>query len=198
MLGNNNSAIYLTISNGKICRQFKTANEHTTSRINKNGKEVHEQFFDYVEGYIKNVTAENTDYGKMWKVEIEKDGVRAYLQFNYSSGYSNGFLMAFPNLDLNQLVKISPSAKKEGDKTKTTLFLNQNGEGLKWAWNKDNPGGLPQMKKIKVKGVETWDDTERMEYLEQMVKDRMLQHFGAKHQAAPVASAPEVDEEAPF
>lgn len=196
MLGNNDSAIYLTISNGKICRQFKNATEKTISRINKNGKEVHEQFFDYVEGYIRNVKAEDTDYGKMWKVEIEKDGNRAFLQFNYSSGYANGFLMAFPNIDLNELVRLSPSSKKEGDKTKTTMFINQGGSGLKWAWSKDNPGDLPQMKKIKVKGVETWDDTERMEYLEQMVNDRMLEHFGKKHSQP--AAAKIDDEEAPF
>jgi hypothetical protein len=30
------------------------------------------------------------------------------------------------------------------------------------------------MKKIKVKGVETWDDTDRMEYLEVYIKENIL------------------------
>jgi hypothetical protein len=33
---------------------------------------------------------------------------------------------------------------------------------------------MPQLKKIKVKGVETWDDTDRMEYLENYVKTSIL------------------------
>lgn len=197
MVGNNSNAIYLTISNGKICRQFKNKTSISIERVNKTGKTVHEEFYDYVEGKILNITTKDSEYGKYWQVEMEKNGQRGILQFQYSSGYANGFLMALPNVDLAQEVRLSPSAKKEGDKTKTTLFINQGGEGLKWAWNKENPGDLPQMKQVKVKGVLTWDDSDKMEYLENMVKERMLAHFGKQH-AAPVATAPVDDEEAPF
>jgi len=33
---------------------------------------------------------------------------------------------------------------------------------------------LPPLKQIKVKGVTTWDDTDRMEYLEEYVKNSIL------------------------
>jgi hypothetical protein len=47
---------------------------------------------------------------------------------------------------------------------------NQNGSGLKWAFTKDNPNGMPDLVKIKVKGKDTWDDSDRMEFLENYAK----------------------------
>ena len=37
-----------------------------------------------------------------------------------------------------------------------------------------NPGELPDLKKIKVKGKDTWDDSERLEFLEEYVKNTIL------------------------
>ena len=58
-----------------------------------------------------------------------------------------------------------PNAKKVNDKTKTTIFVAQNDKAAKWYYTRDNPNGLPQLKKIKIKGKEAWDDTEVMEFL---------------------------------
>ena len=42
-----------------------------------------------------------------------------------------------------------PNAKKVNDKTKTTIFVTQNDNAAKWYYTRDNPNGLPQLKKIK-------------------------------------------------
>lgn len=196
-LGNNSNAIYLSISNGKICRSFQNKTANSIERVNKNGRTVHEEHYDFVHGVIKSVTTKDSEYGKFWLVELEDEGEKYNLQFQYSSGYANGFLMAFPNVDLAEPVKLIPSAKKEGDKTKTTLFINQNNEGVKWHWTKDNPGELPAMKQVKIKGQLTWDDSDKMDYLEQMVKDRMLNIFASKH-SKPVVVNQQEDEDMPF
>jgi hypothetical protein len=90
---------------------------------------------------------------------------------NFSSGYSASFLKTLPNVKLSDRVQITPKLTIEGDKKKSVCFLNQNGSGLKWAFTRENPNGMPDLVKIKVKGKDTWDDSDRMEFLENNAKN---------------------------
>jgi hypothetical protein len=72
------------------------------------------------------------------------------------------------------VINITPKLVIDGDKKQSVVFISQNGKGLKHFWTKDTPRELPPLKKIKVKGVETWDDTDRMDYLEDYVKLSIL------------------------
>jgi hypothetical protein len=182
-LGNNNSAIYLSIADGKIVRRFQNATDNSRERVISKGpnagKVVHEEHYAYVEGLITDISTKESEYGKSWLVTI-KDGKDTYvLQMDYSSGYSSAFLKALPNVDLLSKVKLSPKMTIEGDKKKTTLFVNQHGA---------------QMKKIKVKGKEQWDDTDMMAFLENMVREDILPQL----KAAPVVADEDNAEEAPF
>ena len=56
-LGNSNSAIYLSVSDGKIVRRFKEPTAQSKARTNKMGNTVHEESYDYVEGMITGITA---------------------------------------------------------------------------------------------------------------------------------------------
>jgi hypothetical protein len=58
--------------------------------------------------------------------------------------------------------------KNDATKTITGVTLYQDGEKIAPAYTKENPNGLPQMTKIKVKGKEQWDDSDMMQFLEQM------------------------------
>jgi hypothetical protein len=197
-LGNNNSAIYLSIADGKIVRRFQNATDNSRERVISKGpnagKVVHEEHYAYVEGLITDISTKESEYGKSWLVTI-KDGKDTYvLQMDYSSGYSSAFLKALPNVDLLSKVKLSPKMTIEGDKKKTTLFVNQHGAAAKHFYTKDTPNGLPQMKKIKVKGKEQWDDTDMMAFLENMVREDILPQL----KAAPVVADEDNAEEAPF
>lgn len=203
-LGNNNSAIYLSISDGKIVRRFKEKTkdsvERTLTKGVNAGKVVHEERYSFVEGIITNIEAKDSpQYGKNWIVTIQ-DGKETYLlQMDYSGGYSSAFLKALPNVDVTQKVKLSPKMTLEGDKKKATLFINQHGEAAKWAYTKDNPNGLPPMVKKKIKGKETWDDSDMMEFLEEMVnRDIVPQLKSYKAVAAEVEEADSEKEDAPF
>lgn len=172
--GNNNNAIYYSISDGKICRQFREATPSSKTRVNKNGKTVHEEFYDYVDGLITSITTKDSDYGKFWLINLKDGEVNQVLQFNYSSGYANAFLKSLPNVNLKEVVKIIPNLKMEGDKKKTTVFITQHGQPVKWYYTKENPNGLPPLVKKKVKGKEVWDDSDSMEFLENMVKEKII------------------------
>lgn len=174
--GKLSNAIFYSISNGKIVRQHPIKTPNSIERVNKNGKTVYEEFYDYLDGVIIDLQLrEHEEYGKFWNVILKDDDrVIQILQFSYSSGYATAFLKALPNVDVQKKLKIIPNARKEGDKTKTTIFINQNNKPIKWFYTRENPNGLPPLKKIKIKGKETWDDTQAMEFLENMVEQKIL------------------------
>ena len=168
------SVIFLQISNGKIVRQSKVPVENSVSRINKLGREVHELFYDSINGVITDVITRESEYGKSWVVSIKSEGKLYKLEFNYSSGYATTFLKALPNVSFGNIVTLSPKLIIDGDKKKSVLFISQDGKGLKHFFTRDNPNGLPELKKIKIKGKESWDDSDRMEFLEQYVQNNII------------------------
>lgn len=168
------NAIYLGISDGKISRRVAQPTADSKERINKEGKVVHEEFYRGWSGRITNIATRENDYGKQWMVSLTDDEGTAILQMPYSSGYAAAFLKALPNVDLTQEVTLAPKLTIEGDKKKTTLFINQGGKAVKWAYTKDNPNGMPELEQKKVKGKTVWDDSEIMAFLEKMVEEQVL------------------------
>lgn len=171
---NKNSAVYLTISDGKICRRVQSPTETSKQRVTKDGKLVHEEHYHGWIGKITDIQVRESEYGKDWNVTINDGEGAAILQFKYSSGYAASFLKALPNVNLDAPVTLTPKVTIDGEKKRTTLFISQNGTPIKWAFTKDNPNGCPGLKQIKVKGQNTWDDSDMMEFLEQMVKTEIL------------------------
>jgi hypothetical protein len=198
-LGQNNNAIFLNIADGKIIRRFQSATKDSKERVltkgPNTGKVVHEEHYSFVEGLITDIQTKDSDYGKSWVVTIDDEGEKYILQMDYSGGYSSAFLKALPNVDLSQKVKLSPKMTIEGDKKKTTLFINQGGTAAKHFYTKDNPNGLPQMVQKKVKGKMQWDDSEMMEFFENMVNTQILPKL--KGVAAAIGDTDDT-EEAPF
>ena len=166
--------VFLSITNGKLVRQFPSATEKSVSRVNKMGREVHEEFYDSLTGYLTDIKTKESEYGKSWVLVIKDNDGSYNLDMKYSSGYSTSFLKAIPNADLSQLITLSPKLIVDGDKKQSVLFISQNGKGLKHYWTKDTPRDLPPMVKVKVRGVDTWDDTERMDYLENYINVSIL------------------------
>lgn len=186
MLEKNNMATFLSIGDGKITKRVKQPTEDSVERKTKEGKVIHEEIYDGVSGVITDIkTHEHPSYGKFWNVLLQ-DGDESYvLQMNYSGGYASAFLKTLPNVNLAERVRISPSMKTEGDKKKVTLFITQHGIPLKHAFTKDKPGGLPQMTQKKIKGKLTWDDSDMMEFLENMVVKEIVPKL-RKQKPAPV------------
>ncbi len=170
---------YYSVINGKVCRAFKEPTQFSVKRLNKNGKEVHEEFYDYISGVITGIKTKDSDFGRFWIITL-KDGLDEFvLQLSYSSGYSNAFLKSLPNIDVKQKVQFIPKMTvEEGGKKKSTMFIMQGGKPIKWFYTRENPNGLPELKgkpgKGKDKGKTIWDDSEVMEFLEEMVAEKIV------------------------
>jgi hypothetical protein len=169
-LGGTNTT-YLSVADGNLVRQHKQATERTTERITKTGKLVFEEKFKDLTGKLTNLDTRENDYGKQWQLTF-KDGEDTYIvSLPFSSRYASSFLKALPNLNLAKEVRFMPWAMKDkldATKTITGITLYQDGVKIAPAYTKEEPNGLPQMVKIKVKGKEQWDDSAMMEFLEQM------------------------------
>jgi hypothetical protein len=202
------NAIFLTISNGQICKKVPKPTNISKERINKNGAYVNEEFYKGWKGQITAIELrEHKEYGKFWNVTLTDEQGDAVLQMKYSSGYSTAFLKMLPNVDLKSDVIITPKLTIEGDKKKTSLFITQHGQPIKWFYTRDNPDGLPELKKIRVKGQDVWDDSDIAEFLEKMVNTDIVPKLPKSRTAGNSATGgafdvediePESTEEAPF
>ena len=172
-VGNSTNATFYSISNGKICRQFTSPDDETKERTNMNGKVVHEKFYDFIDGQIVDITTKESDYGKSWIVTLIDEGGSYQLQMPYSSGYASAFLKTLPNVDLSKPVKLIPKLEIVNDKKKTTLFVTQGGSPVKWFYTKEHPNDMPTLVKKRVKGKDVWDDSDMMEFLDEMVENEI-------------------------
>ena len=183
---------YLSVSDGNLVRQHKTANDRTTERVTKTGKLVFEERFKDLTGMITNVNTRENDYGKQWQLTFT-DGADTYIvSMPYSSRYASSFLKALPNINIEEPLRFMPWAMKDKNdvsKTITGITCYQDGVKIAPAFTKEEPNGLPQMIKIKVKGKEQWDDSDMTSFLEQTA----LKIF-AKHNDNDLV----LDEESPF
>jgi len=196
LLNKAQAGIYLSIQSGKIAHRVSEATSTSKSRTLDDGKVIHEELYDSLEGRITGISFKDGNFGQQLLIQVEADGQRATLQMPLSSSPASGFLKALPNINPTELVKFSPKMQEVDGKRKTSLFLSQGGKGVKWFWTKDTPGDLPSMKKIKVKGKETWDDSEQIEYLMAYVKDKFLPKLAGGNEGESTIS--EDNEDAPF
>lgn len=186
---------YLSVADGNLVRQHKQANAQTSERITKTGKLVFEERFKDLTAKLDGIDTRENDYGKQWQLKFQDGGDYYVVSLPYSSRYASSFLKALPNLDLSKEVRFMPWAMKDkmdASKTITGITLYQDGEKIAPYYTKDNPNGLPQMIKIKVKGKEQWDDSDMMSFLENMA----LNVFEEDHKDLSTASHD--NDEVPF
>lgn len=166
------NTIYLSIADGKLVQRQQQPTSSSVERVTKTGKLVHEESFKTLNGVLKKVITHENDYGKQWLLTLEDNGVKYIVAMPYSSRYATSFLKVLPNLILANEIKIMPwsmISKEDATKKITGITVYQEGLKIAPAYTKENQNGLPQMKKIKVKGKEVWDDSDMLHFLEEMV-----------------------------
>jgi hypothetical protein len=186
------STTYVTVINGKITKKVKQNIPGAVARVNKMNETVYELHFDSLEGYLKNIETKEGDYGKQWIITISDGGDDYQLQLPFSGNYGYGLLRRLPNIDLNKQLEIKTGVFEE----KPYLTVYQGGKKVEYYFTKEETHGLPEMKKIKVKGKDTWDDTERLLWLENYVAEEIMPKLKDKHDLStfPELPTPEIIE----
>lgn len=181
-LGNGANSTYLGIIDGKITLKVDKDTPDAVQRINKDGKIVWETRHGYIEGVLKKIDISTNTYNgaeiKSWLLTLEDKGKRYILQIGYDSRYATSLLFSLcnPVVDFEQPIKISPWMKMDGDKKKTACFLSQ-GEGkdnnIDWFFTKEEPRGMPEWTKQKIKGKDVWDNYDAMIFLENFIEEHI-------------------------
>jgi hypothetical protein len=179
---NRKSKIYYNVMNGKVVRSYGKVKpeqeiEGLTARINKKQDTVYEVNHDAVSGRIKSIgLIESTDYGDKLELVLTDFEEESNVQMMFSGNYAKSFMMRMHNINPTQDITIVPYSfvDRETGKTRTGLTIYQGGleaeNKITPTWTKDNPGELPTLEKIKVKGKETWDDSKQLEFLTKELK----------------------------
>lgn len=186
--------------NGKIAQSLKQSQPGCVTRTLDNGRVVHQMEYDELEGRITALSfTEHAEWGKFLNVTIDNEYL---LQLKCGTKYFYSFCYALPNVNLTKNVTLSPWRKEIEGKVKSALYVNQGGDkSVEWFFTKETPHGMPEMKKVKVKGKETWDDTERMEFIEDYIKQNIIPKLASvpsSNDPVEVEAVEEESDEAPF
>jgi hypothetical protein len=168
--GTRGNSKFFSISNGRLVERTTADDPKGVHRTKENGSVVHERYYAELTGRLKSIIVrEHQEYGKFLKIEIIAEGKTHAIEFNFSSGYASSFLSTIPSANIEELITFCPSYKEKDGKKEARIFLKQEKGWLKSFFTKDNPNGLPELQKTKVKGKEVWDDSDRLEFYEAMI-----------------------------
>lgn len=173
-LENREGGKYITILGGKFAIRVPEGTAGSVARVNKLGNTVYEKFYDSFTAKLVNIRTRESQYGKNWEFDFRDNGEVWTLQLSYSNSYAKNLIKILPNADLTKEMKIQPSSKVEDGKTKSSLFVSQDGVTLKHKYTRDNPNGMPDMEEITVKGAKQLDDTKQLVFLQAMIESDIL------------------------
>ena len=166
---------WLSVIAGEISKKVPQGTEGAKERTNKNGEVVYELKYNALEGTLKRIGIFEGEFGDQWIFVIDDGDEQYNLALPYSSGTANGFLYRLPNLDLASPLKVKTFyiEGKEDGIYRQYLGLYQGGEKVLSNYTKEEPNGLPPMVKVKRKGKDEWDDSDRLEFLQKLVDDEI-------------------------
>ncbi len=160
-LGNNTSAIYVDLRNGKVMRYSKTNETGTFPVVTSKGDTRYYFMYDYIEGHVTGFsTREEEIAGKpklKFQVHLSDQGENYILKMDVDSSYFRMFCCVLPNINWSYPVRFIPRLKEENGIKKSSLILVNNGTPLKFAFTKDNPNGTPEVTFTKNKKGEIID-----------------------------------------
>lgn len=211
---NENPVKYWSFSRGQFVRRVDENTKGAEPRVLEmgpnEGKTVYEVSVDQVTGQLIDCKIKDGNYGKSFQVIIDvtedENNPEFYaIDFKFNSS-GKSLLKRLPNIDLTQDVALVcysiDDVNKKGEPVKNFYAVPYQGEISKAgkvlpAYTKDEPNGFPPMEEKKVKGKKVWDDTEQIEFLEDLVNSTDwpgMPGEPAEKPAAPVVeSEPEED-----
>lgn len=176
---------YWTFSRGQFVRRVDESVKEATQRVlekgpNK-GKAIYEIFRDQITGRLVDCKVKDGEYGKSYQliIDVSVEEPEFYAVDFKFNGSGKSLLKKLPNIDLHADIALVcytiDDTNAKGEPVKNYYAVPYQGEISKAgkvqpAFTKDEPNGLPPMEKKKIKGKDVWDDTEQIEYLEDLIK----------------------------
>lgn len=159
--GNNNTTTqFVSIVKGNFRVKVDERTEGAESRVNKNREKVWELVYSNLDGKIKDISIEDSQFGEKMKIKMSGGEI---LTLGTYTNEGIVFLKMLPNLYSDKELSFYCFLNKEG---KTVFGIKQNGEVVKWSEKyrkekKDFPAWEEQMRN----GVKEWNKDKQVNYL---------------------------------
>lgn len=206
---NERRSTYLSIANGSIVRRVNSLSDdpNAVARTTQSNTTVYEVNYDYIDGYITGIEIGsstfqgNTTEKAQWKVRIKDNGEDYIVTVPYSSSYSRSLINRLASIkDFSQKVRIWPWKMPNPDKADAhwigvTIYRPPfNGsdrpakeQKIEAAFDRN---AIPPMKEVMLRGKTQWDDTEQMEFFENIVNTIITPLIQKAHADVAFASIP--------
>lgn len=164
--GGQGSRRFVTVVNGKLAERVAKNTEGAVERTNKNGKVIYEKYHSQVSGKISKLELRSKEFeGKTYEsVNITFDDE---IQLQLSGNIDNMINKSIINTLLSEGCDLSKElvfiATKD-DEGFSSVFIMQDGKGIKRYSTKDHPNGVPQPKKTTALGKTVWNWDEQNEW----------------------------------
>lgn len=202
-LGNQSNKIYLSVSNGKIVRKVAEGTAGAEPFTKADGQIIWQQRFSYVNGYLKGISIKKGSYNgsetKDFVFDLEDTGESYTLQVQYDSKNAVSIIKAIcnPIIDFSKPITITPWMKIVDAKKKMSCYIKQGETDIPWYFTKDNTHGMPELVQVKIKGKDTWDNYDQMQFLEKFMEENVKPKLKTNHTHIAIDNEPEfsADEE---
>lgn len=200
---NSNNKIFFNVFKGKFAirtsEENAQADPHGVSRVNKNGKTVHELHFGDFTGLLCKIGSANSeDYGQQIVYQFIADNDLYELKLSVKSRQARAINFRLPNIDLSKEFTLHVFDKEEDGKSNTILWISQEGNKVLPFWTKDEPKDLPQAIKTVFDGEERWDFGDQrnylMTYLAEKIIPKLIPVTANMQEAAVAQSSPAPDD----
>ena len=196
---------FLGIFDGNFEVRYKTPQEGCKNRVNKNNKTIYFQDFNALTGTLRGLTMKEAELvagiKTMFYVITMQDSEGKMYQLDLQESSSSTFYLLgkLAQVDVTKPFKIKVWATVDNDKKKTNFAVYQgSSDSVKALWTKDNPNGCPEMVKVKFKGNDVWDDTERNAFVREFMHTNVASKIEAPVEATTSApDGPQDDTEEP-
>ncbi len=175
---------FWSFSRGQFVRRVDENNKEAVSRVLEKGpnagKTVYEIFMDEITGQLIDCKIKDGEFGKSFQliIDVTIDEPEYFaIDFKFQSA-GKRLLKVLPNIDLEKDVALKcwemDTTNTKGDPitlSGTTVYqgeVSKNGK-VPPAYTKEEPNGFPEMQKVKVKGKEQWDDSDQIDFLEDLI-----------------------------
>lgn len=173
---NGGQMIHLVVKHHDIVEESKTPKDgfEKVQVFNPKTKETTDKYIDRwgsVTGHIDKIEFYDTEekYATRFTgIRLNIDG-EVTLTLPSKSPANDAFSKMAENIDFDSPVTISASKDRKSDRT--SFFMSQNGEGIKWKYTKDNPGDCPPWE---VDDDGEYDSRKQRAFLKQKVTDIVI------------------------
>lgn len=201
-MSNEETMLYIGTFQGNFVRRVGEGEPNAVTRVNKNGKTVHEVRFNTITGRLTDISEKDSEFGKRWIFVFEAGGQKLSLESSQKGSLATTIINRLPNLDLSNpfKIKIAYNASKD----RTMFFVDQDGVNIEdkyQKWDKEKRewirnSGYPAWEKIIVDGEERYDASKQIAFGKKVVKKYFTDAVIVKEEPMPEDTPmPEAEEE---